>query len=179
MSISLSERAELREMRSYLARVRFELLLIKYGRQAHRIKFNPNQPRVPAGQSEGGQWTTSVGSDASASSQNTRRVDVSARPFGTPVNAAKPEIQPIASRKIVTLDYSRALTGISTIDNATKTLSESLAQTMERVDFIPEWTPQVYETAVHVDFAARVRLQGIPGISPEDVEQSFFSTREV
>lgn len=89
------------------------------------------------------------------------------------------DIQRVASRKAVSLDYSRALTGISTIDNATKALSETLAQTMVRVDFIPEWTPAVYGTAVHVDFANQVRFQGIPGIGPDDVEQSFFDKDEV
>jgi hypothetical protein len=78
-------------------------------------------------------------------------------------------------RNSVTIDYSRALTGISTIDNATKTLSETLGKTLDSVDYIPEWAPAVYGTAVHVDFAAQVRGQGIPGISPGDVEQSFFN----
>lgn len=45
---------------------------------------------------------------------------------------------------------------------------------MESVDFIPEWTPQLYGTAVHVAFGTIVRFQGIPGIGPRDVEQSFL-----
>ena len=141
MSNSLSEREEIVDIRRCLAAARSELLLIKAALHARRMKFNPDQPRVPAGQREGGQWT-SVGG-AGGSSDNTRRVDASIGSIGA---SSDQDIQPIASKKVVTLDYSRALTGISTIDNATKALSETLAETMEKVDFIPEWTPQVYGT---------------------------------
>jgi hypothetical protein len=47
---------------------------------------------------------------------------------------------------------------------------------METVDFIPEWTPQVYGTAVHIAFGTKVRFQGLPGIGFNDVEQSFVGT---
>ncbi len=85
-----------------------------------------------------------------------------ARPF---------DLEFVGSRTSVTIDYSRALTGISTVDETTKKLSETLGDTMSRVDFIPEWTPAVYGTAVHTDFAAQVRLQGLRGV---EVEQSFL-----
>jgi len=45
---------------------------------------------------------------------------------------------------------------------------------METMDFIPEWTPQVYGTAVHVAFGTAVRLQGLRGIGFTDVEHSFI-----
>lgn len=73
---------------------------------------------------------------------------------------------------VVTIDYSRALTGISNIDDVTKSLSETLSKSMQDVNFLPEWTPQVYGTAVHVDFGVRVRLQELPGV---EAEQSFFN----
>ena len=79
-----------------------------------------------------------------------------------------------AARRKVALDYSNALTGISTIDDITKSLSDTLGRTMETMDFIPEWTPQVYGTAVHVTFGTAVRLGGLRGIGFSDVEHSFI-----
>lgn len=80
-----------------------------------------------------------------------------------------------AVRRKAVVDYSEALTGISTIDEITVSLSNSLARTMEAVDFIPEWTPSVYGTAVHVAFGTAVRLEGLRGVGFLDVEQSFLS----
>ncbi len=62
-------------------------------------------------------------------------------------------------RRKAVIDYSDTLTGISTIDDATKSLSNTLGRTMETMDFIPEWTPQVYGTAVHVAFGTAVRFR--------------------
>jgi hypothetical protein len=76
-------------------------------------------------------------------------------------------------RRKAVIDYSNALTGISTIDGATKSLSKTLGRTMETMDFIPEWTPQVYGTAVHVAFGTAVRFEGLRGIGFYDVEHSF------
>jgi hypothetical protein len=72
-----------------------------------------------------------------------------------------------------TIDYSNSLTGVSRIDKATRDLSGTLARVMDTVSFIPAWTPQIYGTAVHVAFGISIRMQGIPGIAPNDVEQSF------
>jgi hypothetical protein len=47
-------------MRVKLADLRFELALI---RLALKAGFNPNQPRAPAGQRDGGKWTSGGGSD--------------------------------------------------------------------------------------------------------------------
>ncbi|MDO8981617.1 MAG: hypothetical protein Q7V17_20555 [Afipia sp.] len=76
-------------------------------------------------------------------------------------------------RRKAVINYSDALTGISTIDDATKSLSNTLGRTMEAMDFIPEWTPQVYGTAVHVAFGTAVRFEGLRGIGFTDVEHSF------
>jgi hypothetical protein len=44
---------------------------------------------------------------------------------------------------------------------------------MQMADFIPEQTPQAYGMAVHAAFATVIRMQGLRGIGPDDVEQSF------
>jgi hypothetical protein len=65
------------------------------------------------------------------------------------------------------------LTGISTIDDTSQALSNTLVSVMETMDFIPESTPQLYGMAVHSVFAASVRSQGLPGIGYWDVERTF------
>lgn len=148
-------------------------------------KYRPDQARVPAGSREGGQWTDEGGggdsdnngggreagtldAEASIGSVNLSTDDVVAYPHPDGTY----DIEFVSSRTSVTIDYSRALTGISTIDDTTKKLSETLGDTMANVDIVPEWAPSVYGTAVHVDFAARVKLQGLRGV---EVEQSFSS----
>jgi hypothetical protein len=83
-----------------------------------------------------------------------------------------------AAKRVASIDYAGAMTGISTIDEVTKTLSEMLGSTMETMDFIPDWTPQVYGTAVHVTFGTAVRLNGIKGIGFDDVEHSFIDGKD-
>jgi hypothetical protein len=61
MSLSTIDRYELQQMRVKLANLRFELALI---RLALKAGFNPGQPRVPAGQRDGGQWTSGGGNNA-------------------------------------------------------------------------------------------------------------------
>ena len=164
---------------------RAQLSLLEAAEIRWREKFNPDQPRVPAGYREGGQWTdsgdgTPAGAGAPATnepSDNTWQAILSSVPLSSSVVAENPDanVEFVTAKNAISIDYSVALTGISTIDDATKILSETLAQTMSNMDFIPEWTPQIYGTAVHVEFAAELRTLGIKGISPSDVEQSFFN----
>ena len=114
-----------------------------------KAAFNPDQPRVPADNPGGGQW-------AGANS-------------GRPASGDSGAIRLAAA-----IDYSNGLTGFSDIDDTTRQLSELLGATMEEAEFIPESTPQIYGTAVHVAFAMRVKTAGIPGIGYRDVEQSFL-----
>jgi hypothetical protein len=44
-------------LKSNVAALRFELVLCQFARRERKAGFDPNQPRVPAGQAEGGQWT--------------------------------------------------------------------------------------------------------------------------
>jgi len=159
---------------------RAQLSILGSAEARFKANFNPNQARVPAGQREGGQWTEDGGAGSGVArstngGETPRRVVVSSRSLSQRVGgraailAASP--LPRTPNSLVNIDYSRALTGISNIDNVTKSLSETLSRSMQDVNFLPEWTPQVYGTAVHVDFGVRVRLQEIPGV---EVEQSFF-----
>ena len=44
-----------------LAGLRFELALVRYGLLLRKANFNPDQPRVPSGNPDGGQWTDGGG----------------------------------------------------------------------------------------------------------------------
>jgi hypothetical protein len=161
---------EVARLRWHHAALRFELSMLRHA-QVLRKKYDPNQPRVPAGSRAGGQWTNG---------SNSVGVFVFQDPnSGLVISDAVPD--PLIegaqyAQANITIDYSAALTGLSNVDSTTKALSRTLAQTMATVDFIPEWTPQLYGTAVHVAFGTAVRIQGIPGIGINDVEQSFADT---
>lgn len=136
-------------------------------------KIQPDQARVPAGSRDGGQWTTEGGGGGSGSGgggsggserlyadENTGSVHVSTDESDTDSHSNGVfDIEFVGSRTIVSIDYSRALTGISTIDDTTKKLSETLGDTMARVDRIPEWAPSVYGTA---DIDSPIAMVGLP-----------------
>jgi hypothetical protein len=50
--------AELQERRLALARLRLDWELLKFALGGRKAGFNPDQPRVPAGNPDGGQWTS-------------------------------------------------------------------------------------------------------------------------
>jgi hypothetical protein len=132
--------------------------------------YDPNQPRVAAGHPGGGQWT-SDGQGAGVARLEAL-VDVAGESEDEIFDFAKPGVRFVASRVIA--DYSKAFTGISRIDKTTRALGEILDRTMQTMNFIPTWTPQAYGTAVHVAFGTAVRLAGLEGIGPRDVEHSFI-----
>ncbi|MBM6579633.1 hypothetical protein ILT44_05520 [Microvirga sp. BT689] len=59
MGLSISQEREWRAVRQALARAQFELRHLRLSLSLKR--FNPSQPRVPAGHSDGGQWTDGGG----------------------------------------------------------------------------------------------------------------------
>lgn len=136
--------------------------------------YDPNQPRVPTGHPDGGQWTSN-GRGAARHSGFQAFADLSEEQDES-IDLVRPRAQFVSSR--VTIEYSRALTGISRIDDTTRALNKILASTMETMEVIPTWTPQVYGTAVHVAFGTAVRFAGLEGIGPRDVEHSWIDQRE-
>jgi hypothetical protein len=94
-----ASRDALRRLQSTLATLKAELKF----RRAFKAGFNPDQPRVPAGNPDGGQWTNAdfSATDVSGSQRHTPQV----------VNAAQ--------------------TGISTIDRTTESLTKILAQVVD------------------------------------------------
>jgi hypothetical protein len=165
---------ELRHVRPHYYWLRFGHEAWKR-RQRLKANFNPNQPRVPAGNPDGGQWT----SDEIGITSRVRFADAS-NVLGSPVMSdANPDpIIPGAqyAQTLITI-YPSALTGLSTIDNTTRKLTETLATVVDVVGPLGTLTPRAYGTIVHVAFANAVRLQRLPGISFSDVETLFGGSR--
>lgn len=134
-----------------------------------RHGYDPNQPRVPTGHSDGGQWTKDSGGGIGRRLE--AFVDVGGEGDDELLDAIQPHAR-LAAASVVA-DYSKAFTGISRIDKTTQALGDILERTMQTMSFIPTWTPQVYGTAVHVAFGTAVRFAGLEGIGPRDVEHSF------
>jgi hypothetical protein len=85
-----AERKILSEIRYELAKLKYELA---YRRILHSLKYgyNPNQPRVPAGSREGGQWTSGGVGQASSGGRSVKpeRIRLAGEP---PINDPPPEI---------------------------------------------------------------------------------------
>lgn len=79
-----ARRSELRTLRLRLLRLRHELDLIRHERRG--LKYNPNQPRVPPGNANGGQWTSGAGGGGGPAAQS-----LAMPGFGLPQAAAEGE----------------------------------------------------------------------------------------
>jgi hypothetical protein len=73
---------EVARLRWHHAALRFELSMLRHA-QALRKKYDPNQPRVPAGEPGGGQWT----------SEESSEIDFSAARRVSPSRTAECEMQ--------------------------------------------------------------------------------------
>jgi hypothetical protein len=96
----------------------------------YRSHFNPNQPRVPAGHSDGGQWTSegavSVGSGHSDSGGQSPSVWPGHFKSDPDSDPGIPEIQQASAHP----KFNDWRTGISTIDDTTQALMDILDRTV-------------------------------------------------
>jgi hypothetical protein len=140
---------------------------------AAKANFDPNQPRVPTGNPDGGQWTNLGRHDIRVELAVDGVPDVSAQILS---DASPDPIQPGAqfaqNAPAITTDTS-ALTGISRIDETTNKLVKTLSRVMDSLSFIPQQFGPAYGTAMHVAFATELRALNLEGIGTEGVEQSF------
>lgn len=149
----------------------------------YKRKYRPDQPRVPAGSREGGQWTydggggtshreASPSSNVGAGTSRVRPADESSVLGSAIMSDANPDpIIPGAqyAQTPINIDAS-ALTGISSIDDTTRQLANTLARVKDVVNYLPDLGPTLYGTEVHTAFAAALRLQQLPGV---EVEPTF------
>lgn len=78
------------EIKAELAELRFELVMAEFRRKAN---FNANQPRVPAGNPDGGQWTDGGGGGGDEAQSAGGRNDPRVLSDATPDNVFKPGAQ--------------------------------------------------------------------------------------
>lgn len=171
--LSRSEYDEVLQMRREVTSLRDDLRRTIHSYYAR--KYSPNQPRVPAGSREGGQWISGSGVSISVDDGSLPRVrlaDAGSVAKPTVMSDATPDpIIPGAqyAQTQINIDTS-ALTGISSIDGTTKRLANTLARVRDGLNYLPDLGPAVYGTQVHTAFAAAVRLQRLPGV---EVEPTF------
>jgi hypothetical protein len=58
---------EIARLRWQVTALRFERSMLRHYRALRSLKYDPDQPRVPAGNSDGGQWTGGHGGEAAVS----------------------------------------------------------------------------------------------------------------
>jgi hypothetical protein len=150
-------------------------------------KYSPDQPRVPAGDRDGGQWTTEGGSGssndattASATGSNGipgyTGVQYAALETGTRRDATESEKQEVSNPRYAMTtvhDESPMQTGNQLVDDTTAKLTAILVAIMDNLETWPGLTPQAYGRLVHEEFADQVRAAVIPGIAANDVETTF------
>jgi hypothetical protein len=91
--LAQDEEAQIARRRSELAALRRDLQLIAQDlrkavrecaavgiEELRKAGFNPDEPRVPAGNPDGGQWTSGAASDVQSIIATARRLDVAVRP---------------------------------------------------------------------------------------------------
>ena len=184
--LSLADYRKVLQMRREFAALRFdwERTIGQY----YKRKYRPDQPRVPAGSREGGQWTDEGGggglndsrviSDATPDSDWIPGAQYAAGPRG-PRDSLPPLHIPLPNAGEGTTSTYRAgqvtivnnaQTGLSTVDERTETLKTILEGVINaRAEgFGPE-----YGTAIHTDFANAVRSENLRGIGRKGVEQTF------
>jgi hypothetical protein len=124
-------------VRYQLAALRFETAAIWHAHVCRKAGFDPNEPRVPAGSPQGGQWTRVEGGTP-------RLVGGSTSPVMS--DATPDPIRPGAQ-------YMR--------------LAPTLARVKDIVNYTPDLGPAIYGTTMHTTFAAALRLQQIRGLEVE------------
>jgi hypothetical protein len=142
-------------------------------------KYDPNQPRVAAGNPDGGQWT-SVGEsgDAHAGDDPSKlvldRVLLADAGRHAPSSEVLSDANPdpiVPGARYAEVSVSRFdRTGDPRIDKTTETLMQTLGRAHTSVG---ESAGPVYGIMIHSAFGADVKRQNIPGIGKDGVEQSF------
>jgi hypothetical protein len=154
--------AEREELDANLLLLRRDLAEIKFTLALCRIsyKYRDDQPRVPKGNPDGGQWTRD---DAGKGPLDEGARDA---PMGTVMSDAVPDSIRAGARYAQTqiVIHERALTGIEDVDRTTRALTERLAAV---VDLMPEGAGRFYGLAVHAAFKASLLARPIPGVEWE------------
>jgi Phage portal protein len=149
--------------------------------------YDPNQPRVSAGNSDGGQWTSESvnGTSSNSTIDPGLAPDGSSNPGGQ-YAALDTNIRTDESDSEITRESNPryattlvvpepgAVTGNPVIDGTTVKLTALLVRVMNSLEGDASGlTPQEYGRLVHEEFADDVRVAVLPGIAYDDVETTF------
>jgi hypothetical protein len=184
--LSRSEYEEVLQMRREVIVLRADLR--RTINEYYARKYSQNQPRVPAGSREGGQWTSDGGgggindsrviSDAVPDNDWTPGAQYAAGPRGPkdglPIHIPVPD----TSERVGSTTYragqvtivNNAQTGISTVDETTEKLKTILEKV---VNARPEGSGREYGKAIHYDFGDTVKAEDLRGIGSEGVEHTY------
>lgn len=176
--LSRPEYEEVLQMRRDVATLRADLkrTISEY----YVRKYSPNQPRVPAGSREGGQWTADGGVSVPSAGDRSHidAISPSRVRLADPGSTTNPIVMSDASPDpiIPGAQYAQVSvvrndkTGDPQIDRTTETLMQSLARSHASVG---EGSGAAYGILVHGTFGSDVKNQNLPGIGRVGVEQSF------
>ena len=117
--------------------------------------YSPDQPRVPAGSSDGGQWTSEGGNGIAGTTSPT------------------PATRSQQYANALVIKHPGAWTEDPRIDETTDKLVTVLEGVTDAIQYPPSMSPQRYGQLVHQAFATAVIAEGLPGIGPNDVETTF------
>ena len=152
-----------------LAALRRELASVQTELLARKAGFNPDQPRVPAGNPDGGQWTdgggTSEGNDGDSA------VSVTFVAPGLVLNDATPD--PITAWARYAQGSDKTQRDATAVERTSTILHDTLTRVSSTVARRPDSSAANYGTDVHTAFARVLRDLNLPGIGSRGIEQSF------
>ena len=141
----------------------------------HRSHYNPDQPRMPKGHPDGGEWTRTGTSGvrlAALDPRSTAPILMDARPDGVVVWTQYAE----ADGDDAVPKQNKA--DAEAIAAATVILHQIVVAVGAAVIRHPDTTARGYGVQVHTVFARIVRALSLPGIGTLQVEQSFDKNGE-
>jgi hypothetical protein len=149
-------------------------------------KYNPDQPRVPAGNSGGGQFAgPGAGSVETTSAGATVDRDADGRTqyaaLETDIRSDAPATEPSPNSDKVAAQSGLYVgqfwvTKNPIIDQTSLVLLAILTQVADRIGPRGDLSARDYGTKIHTEFARAVKAEGIPGV---EVEQTFgFDPKE-
>jgi hypothetical protein len=142
----------------------------------HRSHFNQDEPRVPAGHPDGGQWTNGGGgvqhlAALKAAQADGRLIMSDAAPDGIRVWTQYAEAKD--RDEVQSKTDADAAADAALIERTTAILHNIVLRVSGAVIRRPGSSPREFGTDVHTVFAAAVRGLNLPGIGRTGVEQSF------
>jgi hypothetical protein len=140
---------------------------------SQRSHFDPNQPRVPAGNSDGGQWTSRGWGSA-------RRDLTGGGAYSTSFSLGPVLSDAVPDPVRVWSQYAQAGDDAGAQDPAIERTRQILHNVLAQVNALisarrDPITARLYGVLVHAEFARVVKALNLPGIGTVGVEQSFDS----